>query len=97
LLTALLARWLPGWDKVRTWLRLPKLPVAWPERWFVPTQLLVGAIAVVLTLWMSVSFEGLASRLAAPMAVGVLAISGILLAWQAHRPSASTSWYRPPA
>src|SRR5205807_68098 len=28
LLTALLARWLPGWDKFRTSLRLPKLPVA---------------------------------------------------------------------
>jgi len=96
LLTVLLARWLPEWDKLRTTLRLPKLPTAWQESWFVPTQLLVSAVVVTLTLWMSVSFDGLAARLAAPMAVGILVMSGILLAWPAYQPSMSR-WFRPPA
>jgi len=47
-------------------------------------------------LWMSVSFDSFAARLAAPLAVGILVMGGILLAWQAHQLSVS-SGFRPPA
>jgi hypothetical protein len=86
LLTVLLARWLPGWDKLRTTLQLPTRPMAWPESWFVPTQLVVGAVVVVLTLWMSVSFDGLAARLAAPMAVAFLVFASALASGVSHDP-----------
>jgi hypothetical protein len=86
LLTAFLARWLPGWDKLRTSLRLPKLATAWPEPWFVPMQLLVSALIVALTLWMSVSFAGLAARLAAPLAVTSLVCAGVLASGVSHDP-----------
>jgi hypothetical protein len=68
LLTSLVASWLPGFLKLRTRHRLPNLPTAWPEVWFVPAQLMVGAVVVALTLWMSVSFGTIGARLAAPLA-----------------------------
>jgi hypothetical protein len=85
-LVSLIARWLPGQEKLRASLRLPKPPMAWPEPWFVPVQLLVGAIVLALTLWMSVSFDGLTARLAAPLAVVLLALAGALASGVSYDP-----------
>lgn len=96
LLAALLARWLPNWEKVRTSLRLPKLSTVRPESWFVPVQLFVGAIVMALTLWMSVSFESAGARLAAPLAVAILVPAGILMAEQHKHSTGSPTRFRTP-
>jgi hypothetical protein len=95
-LTALLARWLPNWEKLRAALRLPKLPSSWPEAWFVPVQLVVGAVVVALTLWMSVSFDSAIARLAGPIAVAILVPAGILMAQQQRQCDGSTIIFRSP-
>jgi hypothetical protein len=82
LLIALLASLLPNWEKLRASLRLPTLPTHWPESWYVPAQLALGAIVVGLTLWMSVSFEAIGARFAGPLAVVILIPTCVLMANQ---------------
>jgi hypothetical protein len=94
LLAAVLARWLPGWERVRGTLRLPKLPAAWPESWFVPAQFFVGAIVIALTLWMSVSFDSAGARLAGPLAVIILVPAGTLMAEQQKQSISSLPGFR---
>jgi hypothetical protein len=96
LVAALLAHWIPASEKMRTWLRLPELLKAWPESWFVPTQLAIGAIVLALTLWMSVSFETASARLAGPLAVATLATAGVLMAEQQKQTTHSSSLFRSP-
>jgi hypothetical protein len=86
LVIALLARWLPNAERLRVVLRLPKLITAWPESWYQPAQLAVGAIVVGLTLWMSVSFEAIGARLAGPLAVMILIPAGVLASGVSHDP-----------
>ncbi len=93
---AFLAQWIPGWEKLRARLWLPKLPVIWPETWFVPTQLFLGAIVLALTIWISVSFEASGARLAGPLAVTVLIAAGAMMAKQQRQPALSGSLFHPP-
>jgi hypothetical protein len=96
LVVALLAQWIPTWENGRSWLRLPKLPTTWPESWFVPSQLAVGGVVVVLSLWMSVSFETTGARMAGPLAVAILGGAGILMAEQQKQNPISNSLFRSP-
>jgi hypothetical protein len=96
LVIALLARWLLNAERLRVVLRLPKLITAWPESWYVPAQLAVGAIVVGLTLWMSVSFESIGARLAGPMTVMILIPAGVLMANQQKHALSLDKGFRSP-
>ena len=78
LLTAALARLLPRLDDLWQALRL-KPQAQWPSLWFLASQALAGFLVVVLSLWISVSFDARSDRVIGSLALAPLILTGILL------------------
>ncbi len=79
LLTGLLGLALPRIEELWRALRVKPQP-AWPAMWFLVSQAVAGAVVVVLSLWIVVTFDAWNDRLIGSMAVALLVPTGILLA-----------------
>jgi hypothetical protein len=80
LVTAMISRTSPKLQNLWGVIRLPLRGGGWPQRWFVPVQLFFVCQIVALSLWISLDFNGLLQRLAGPLAAGILALAGCLMA-----------------
>jgi hypothetical protein len=101
LVTALLARVSERRELWRKVLRLPLRAFPKSQGWFVPTQATVAGLVVLASAAVSLMDGSSLERFAGPLAVGLIMIAGVVLAW---RPSGepeeeirgiTLSWARP--
>jgi hypothetical protein len=78
LLTTLLGWAAPRLPEPWRRLRLPARPTAWPEAWFPPAQVAVASVAGMLSMWISLTFDTPAHRLAGCLVALVLLLAGVV-------------------
>ncbi|MFL5330067.1 MAG: hypothetical protein ACJ8C4_14275 [Gemmataceae bacterium] len=78
LIISVLARLAPRLNRVLGWLGVKSLVETRLAGWFVPAQTVVSAAAIVLGLWITVTFPTRAERLAGPLATSLIVVASIV-------------------